>query len=51
MHVAKGTARVNGELLRAGDAAAIDDAGAIEIAGQAGQAGQEMGEVLLFDLA
>jgi len=48
VHVAKGTARVNGELLRAGDAAAIDDAGAIEIAGQAGQDG---GEVLLFDLA
>jgi quercetin 2,3-dioxygenase len=45
VHVAKGTARVNGELLRAGDAAAIDDPGAIEIAGQ------DAGEVLLFDLA
>ncbi len=45
LHVARGTVQVNGELLRAGDAAAIDEAGAIEIAGQ------DTGEVLLFDLA
>src|SRR5512140_1558141 len=45
VHVARGEVRVNGEVLRAGDAAAIDEAGAIELAGQG------TGEVLLFDLA
>jgi redox-sensitive bicupin YhaK (pirin superfamily) len=45
VHVAKGSAKVQGEELAAGDAAAIDDAGLIAIAGTSG------GEVLLFDLA
>jgi redox-sensitive bicupin YhaK (pirin superfamily) len=45
VHVARGTVRVAGETLREGDGAAIDDAGAIDIAGI------EAGEVLLFDLA
>jgi hypothetical protein len=45
IHVAKGSVAVNGEVLRAGDAAAIDQAGKVEISGQ------EAGEVLVFDLA
>jgi redox-sensitive bicupin YhaK (pirin superfamily) len=45
IHVARGSVTINGETLKAGDAAAIDDVGAIEIAN--GQAA----EVLLFDLA
>ena len=45
IHVAKGSVTVNGELLRAGDAAALDQPGKIEIAGQ------DAAEVLLFDLA
>lgn len=45
IHVAKGEVRVNGETMRAGDAVAIVDAGAITIAGSTG------GEVLVFDLA
>ena len=45
VHVAKGSVKINGELLNAGDAAAIDDAGPVEIAGESS------GEVLLFDLA
>ncbi len=45
VHVAKGSVRVNGEVLRAGDAASFDEAGKIEISGQ------DAGEVLLFDLA
>jgi redox-sensitive bicupin YhaK (pirin superfamily) len=45
VHVAKGEVKVDGELLRAGDAAAITDADAITLEGTTG------GEVLLFDLA
>jgi len=45
VHVARGTVKVQGETLSAGDAAAIDTAGAIDIAGVSN------GEVLLFDLA
>ena len=45
IHVAKGSVQVNGEVLRAGDAAAIDRAGKVEIVGQ------DTGEVLVFDLA
>jgi hypothetical protein len=45
LHVAKGTVEVNGETLNAGDAAAIDDPGTIEIRGTSS------GEVLLFDLS
>jgi redox-sensitive bicupin YhaK (pirin superfamily) len=44
IHVAKGQVKVNGEILKAGDAAAIDNAGKIEISGG------EKAEVLLFDL-
>ncbi|HEX4341715.1 MAG TPA: pirin family protein [Polyangiaceae bacterium] len=45
LHVARGTVTVQGETLGAGDAAAIDDAGPIDITGTSN------GEVLLFDLA
>ena len=45
IHVARGSVMVNGEVLRAGDAAAIDTPGPIEIAGQ------NDAEVLVFDLA
>jgi hypothetical protein len=45
VHVARGSLTVQGEKLEAGDAAAIDDAGRIDLAGTSG------GEVLLFDLA
>ena len=45
VHVAKGSLRVNGEVLRAGDAASFDEAGKVEIAGK------DNGEVLVFDLA
>jgi redox-sensitive bicupin YhaK (pirin superfamily) len=45
IHVARGSVTVNGELLRAGDAAAIDQAGTVEIAGDSA------GEVLVFDLS
>ena len=45
LHVAKGSVEVNGERLEAGDAAAIETAGPIAIAGV------DTGEVLLFDLA
>jgi quercetin 2,3-dioxygenase len=45
IHVAKGSVTINGESLKAGDAAAIDDAGKIEIGRGDGA------EVLLFDLA
>jgi redox-sensitive bicupin YhaK (pirin superfamily) len=44
IHVARGQVNVNGEVLKAGDAAAIDDGGKIEINGG------EKAEVLLFDL-
>jgi quercetin 2,3-dioxygenase len=43
--VARGAASVNGELLRAGDAAAIDGPGKIDVVSG------EAVEVLLFDLA
>ena len=46
VHVAQGSARVNGEVLKAGDAAALEDESAIEITGEVGG-----GEVLVFDLA
>ncbi len=45
VQVAKGTVQVNGESLHAGDAAAFDQAGAIEILGG------DAAEVLVFDLA
>jgi redox-sensitive bicupin YhaK (pirin superfamily) len=45
IHVAKGSVNVNGEVLKAGDAAAIDAGGAIAISGG------EKAEVLLFDLS
>src|SRR5579864_9090837 len=45
IHVAKGAAAVNGELLRAGDAAAVDGPGKIDVVSG------EAAEVLLFDLA
>ena len=47
IHVAKGTVKVNGETLNAGDAAKIESAGQIAIAGDE----SATGEVLLFDLA
>jgi redox-sensitive bicupin YhaK (pirin superfamily) len=45
LHVAKGNIQVNGEVLNAGDAAKIEDAGKITLTGADG------GEILLFDLA
>jgi hypothetical protein len=45
VQVAKGAAEVNGESLQAGDAAAFDEAGRIEIVGG------DAAEVLVFDLA
>jgi redox-sensitive bicupin YhaK (pirin superfamily) len=45
VHVAKGSLSVNGELLKAGDAAAIEKTAAVEISGQ------DAGEVLVFDLS
>ncbi|MEO8875471.1 MAG: pirin family protein, partial [Polyangiaceae bacterium] len=45
VHVARGSVNVNGETLKAGDAAAIDEAGKIHIEGDTGV------EVLFFDLA
>jgi hypothetical protein len=45
VHVVRGEVSVNGEKLVAGDAAAIETTGKIELAGTTG------GEVLLFDLA
>jgi redox-sensitive bicupin YhaK (pirin superfamily) len=44
VHVAEGKVRVNGQELTGGDAAAVSDAGPIELAGE-GNA-----QVLLFDL-
>jgi redox-sensitive bicupin YhaK (pirin superfamily) len=44
VHVASGTARVNGEALAAGDGAALSDVPAVKIEGLLG------GEVLVFDL-
>jgi redox-sensitive bicupin YhaK (pirin superfamily) len=43
VHVARGSVSVNGTELRAGDAAAVDEPGAVALAGAGG-------EVLLFDL-
>ncbi len=45
IHVARGEVMIAGEVLRAGDAVAIDDAGKIAVEGVSG------GEVLVFDLA
>ena len=45
VHVARGSVRVNGNELRAGDGAALADEASVTIAGDEG------GEVLLFDLA
>ena len=45
MHLARGEALVNGEVLREGDGAAITAEAAVEVKGTTG------GEVLLFDLA
>jgi redox-sensitive bicupin YhaK (pirin superfamily) len=45
LHVAKGSVNVQGTVLEAGDAAAIDDPSSIDVTGVAA------GEVLLFDLA
>ena len=45
VHVARGSVDVQGQRLNAGDAAAIDDSGPIDILGTS------TGEVLLFDLA
>jgi redox-sensitive bicupin YhaK (pirin superfamily) len=45
VHVARGSMKVQGTTLEAGDAAAIDDPTTIDVAGVTG------GEVLLFDLA
>jgi redox-sensitive bicupin YhaK (pirin superfamily) len=45
VHLVRGSAQVNGETLRAGDAAAIDESGPIVITGVDGA------EVLVFDLA
>jgi len=45
VHVARGQVKLGGELLHAGDSAAISDESAVEIEGVAG------GEVLLFDLS
>ena len=47
VHVAKGTVKVGGEPLSAGDAAYTSEAGTIAIDGEAGGTG----EVLIFDLA
>jgi redox-sensitive bicupin YhaK (pirin superfamily) len=48
VHVARGSARVNGQLLSAGDGAALSDEAAVNVEGVAGD---EAGEVLVFDLA
>ncbi len=45
IQVARGEVDVNGQMLRAGDGAALTEAGTIEIAGRNG------GELLLFDMA
>ncbi len=45
VHVAEGVADVNGQCLRAGDAAAISDEAAVDLAGV------EPAQILLFDLA
>jgi redox-sensitive bicupin YhaK (pirin superfamily) len=45
VHVARGSLDVGGTTLEAGDAAAIDEAGSIELCGTSG------GDVLVFDLA
>jgi redox-sensitive bicupin YhaK (pirin superfamily) len=45
VHVARGVVTVDGQRLAAGDAASVDEAGPLEVAGE------DAGEVLLFDLA
>lgn len=47
MHLAKGELRVNGELLREGDAVAAEREAGIELEG----AGEGLAEALFFDLA
>ena len=47
VHVARGSVKLNGELLRAGDGAAVSDEAKIELTG----AGDELAEALVFDLA
>ncbi|MEZ4407661.1 MAG: pirin family protein [Polyangiales bacterium] len=49
VHVARGRVTLNGERLDAGDAAAIEEGGALSLAGAVGDDGN-VGEVLLFDL-
>lgn len=44
VHVAQGTAKVNGQALAAGDGVALEDEGAVSVEGVSG------GEVLVFDL-
>ena len=44
LHVAKGSVTVNGEVLRSGDAVAIEEPGTVKVVGQ------DSGEILLFDL-
>jgi quercetin 2,3-dioxygenase len=48
VHVARGSARVNGQDLAAGDAVALSDEAAVVVEGRPGP---EEGEVLVFDLA
>ena len=48
VHVARGSAVINGELLHAGDGAALSDEAAVAVRGADGG---EAGEVLVFDLA
>jgi quercetin 2,3-dioxygenase len=48
VHVARGSARVNGQLLNAGDGAALSDEPTVSVEGTAGDA---PAEVLVFDLA
>jgi quercetin 2,3-dioxygenase len=48
VHVARGSAKVNGQLLSAGDGAALSDEPAVSVEGVAGE---EPAEVLVFDLA
>lgn len=49
VHVARGRVTLNGERLDAGDAAAVEEPGALSLTGAVGDDGH-VGEVLLFDL-
>ena len=51
VQVARGSVRVNGEVLQAGDGAAISDEGQVELAGEGAAKSGEPAEVLVFDLA